>query len=217
MFNSTFDIRRSTFLNVSRVARQGAFLGGITSEVRSRAAGLLRHAKGTVLDVGCGNALLFAEAGVRPGLRRVGLDGDAALLVEGREVLADNGVSDACLVRGDAFRLPFRAGSADAVFLLNTLVNIPSDDLAERLLRGLMGVCGPGGRLVFDIRNGSNPVLRIRYALHNLREDFTTRGHSLAWVRRLCAANGFEVVRADPIGLRRVAWAYLIEAVRRET
>jgi SAM-dependent methyltransferase len=202
-------------LNVSRVARQGAFLGGITSEVRSRAAALLRGATGTVLDVGCGNALLFAEAGEGSDLRRVGLDGDLALLREARGVMADNGVSGVRLVKGDAFHLPFRAGAGDAVLLLNTLVNVPSDDLGERLLRGLMGVCRPGGRLIFDVRNGSNPLLWLRYAFHNLREDFTTRTHGLAWARDLCAANGFEVVRAEPVGPRWMAWAYLVEARKR--
>ena len=204
-------------LNISQVARRGAFLGGITSEVRSRAAALLRQATGTVLDVGCGNALLFAEAGDLGGLRRIGLDGDLTLLREARAVLADNGVSGVHLALGDGFRLPFRAGVADVVLLLNTLVNLPSDDLAERLLRALMAVCRPGGRLVFDIRNGSNPLLRVRYALHNLRGDFSTRAHGLGRIRRLCAANGFEVLRAGPIGLRWMPWAYLIEAVKRET
>lgn len=205
-------IGRVPSVNVSRVARQGAFLGGITSEVRSRAAALLRQATGTALDVGCGNALLFAEAGERVGLQRIGLDGDAALLREGRGVMADNGVSGARLVRGDAFHLPFRAGAADIVLLLNTLVNIPSEDLTERLLNALMEVCRPGGRLIFDIRNGWNPLLRVRYALHNLRGEFPTRTHSLARMRRLCAVNGLEVVRAEPVGPRRMAWAYLVEA-----
>ncbi|MSS70947.1 MAG: class I SAM-dependent methyltransferase [Candidatus Latescibacteria bacterium] len=209
------DIGRIPSVNVSRVARRGAFLGGITSQVRSRAAALLRQASGTVLDVGCGNALLFAEAGEGADLRRVGLDGDPALLREARAVMADNGVSGAHLVRGDAFRLPFRAGAAEVVLLLNTLVNLPSDDLAERLLRGLMEVCRPGGRLIFDIRNGSNPLLRLRYALHNLRGDFSTRAHRLARIRRLCAANGFEIVRAEPVGLRWMAWAYVVEAQKR--
>ncbi len=206
----------STFLDTSRVARRGAFLGRITSEVRSRAAALVRASQGRVIDVGCGNALLYAEAGVSVRLLRVGLDGDGDVLKEGREVMADNGISGVRLVRGDAFALPFREGAADVVLLLNTLVNIPSDDLTERLLRGLMAACRPGGRVVFDFRNGANPLLRLRYALHNRREDFTTRTHSLGRLRRFCADNGFEVVRADPVGPGWMAWGYLVEAVKRE-
>ncbi len=203
-------------MNISRVARRGAFLGGITSEVRSRAAALLGGARGTAIDVGCGNALLFAEAGEVAGLRRIGLDGDAALLREARGGMTDNGIAGVRLVRGDAFAPPFREASADVVLLLNTLENIPSDDLTERLLRALMALCGPRGRLIFDFRNGWNPILRVRYVFHNLRTDFTTRTHRLGRLRRVCAANGFEVVRAEAVGPRWMAWGYLVEARKYE-
>ena len=199
-------------LDLSGVRRPGAFLGGITSRVRTLAAGLLRATRGTLLDVGCGNALLFAEAGGGPGLTMIGVDQDPRLLREARGVLADNGVHGVRLVRGDAFALPFRPGSADAVALLNTLVNLPSEAQAQGLLKSLMAICKPGGRVVFDIRNRANPLLRVRYAVHGLRADFTTRGHGLGWVRRVCEECGFELVRAEPIGPGWMPWAYLLEA-----
>ena len=198
-------------LDVSRVGRRGAFLGTIASQIRSRTAEILRGKSGTVLDVGCGNGLLFAELGAPTNLRMVGLDEDLPLLREGLGVMEDNGMSDANLVKGDAFRLPIKDKAADFVVVLNTLMNFVSNDQAERLLKVLFTVCKDDGRLIFDVRNGSNPLLRLRYAIHNLRGDFKIRSYRLRWIRRVCESNGFDLARAEPLGTW-IPRAYLIEA-----
>lgn len=187
-------------METSAVARPGAFLGQISSNVRTTAATICRDsAPGTILDVGCGNGLLFAEIG-NVGTRFFGVDADPQLLVEGRRILEDNEVGPAQFALGDAGHLPFLAATFDKVLLLNTLINIPTDALAAAFLAELVRITRPGGEVIVDIRNNANLPLRARYWLHNRRADFTTRGHGLRQVRGVFAALGCEVGTVHRIG-----------------
>ena len=85
-------------IRTEAVTRPGAFLGKISSDVRTMAAAVCREDPGhLILDVGCGNGLLFAEIGAIDGTF-YGLDPDGQILHEGRRILADNQVPLIALV-----------------------------------------------------------------------------------------------------------------------
>jgi ubiquinone/menaquinone biosynthesis C-methylase UbiE len=202
-------------VDVRRVTHKKAFLGGVSSRVRETAAAMCESVGGVILDVGCGNGLLFA---VMEGDRtiRIGVDRSMPLLKEGREVLKDNEITDVHLVRGDGFRLPLKQMCAERVLLLNTLLNIPTTCEVERLLHEAMIVCRPGGRLIVEIRNEENPYLRLKYWLHSLRHTFPTRAYRLSTIRTFLEAHGLRIVRVKALGipLRMAAFSYVIEAER---
>lgn len=200
-------------LDLNHVAQRKAYLGGITSRVREKAVSLSEFDEGLVVDVCCGNALLFAAVGNAPSIR-VGVDRSGPILREGRNILAANHVKGVCLVQADAHRLPFRPRCADHVCLLNTLMNVPTILEVELLMEELMLLCRVGGRLTVELRNGGNFYLRIRYLLHSLKGVFPTRVYRLEWVRRLLEGRGFRIVKVVPVGLpfRFAALSYLIEA-----
>ena len=187
-------------LDTESVGRPKAFLGRISSEVRSAAARICQESAGQrILDVGCGNGLLFAEIGDIH-CTFFGMDADAQLLGEARQILYDNKVGPAIFALGDACHLPYRDESFDKALLLNTLINIPTDDLVTEFLHELIRITRSGEKIIVDIRNNANWILRTRYWLHNQRADFKTRGYALGRLRDLFTARGCEIRATHSIG-----------------
>ncbi|MCZ6634511.1 MAG: class I SAM-dependent methyltransferase, partial [bacterium] len=202
-----------TDLNTSGVQRPGAFFGHMTQTIRDLAVQRFSVAKkGLTLDVGCGNGLFFASL-PQPTGRLVGIDLDLDLLFEAKRIFVDNQIEDVRLVQGNVTTLPFPDKTFDNIFFLNTLINIPTDEIVQILLDELMRICRPAGRIFVDIRNGANPVLKMRYWLHNRREDFCTRGYHLRQMGGIFAAKGFQIVHRDHLGLKLpfAALGYLLE------
>lgn len=201
-------------LNTTAVQRPGAFFGHITQTVRNLAQEYFKTApKGLTLDVGCGNGLFFASL-PQPTGKLVGTDLDLSLLYESKQIFTDNNISNVSLVQGNVTTLPFEKASFDNIFFLNTLINIPTDEITALLLHELMRICRPKGRIFLDIRNAANPILHYRYKKHNRRENFTTRGHHLRHLSGLFATNGFQITRKTAIGpkLPFLALGYFLEA-----
>ena len=200
--------------DITDVKRKRAFLGPLTSRIRNKAAALAEGSTGRILDVGCGNGLLFAALEHCDEAKRFGLDWSRELLDEARGILRGTHGTSPLWVQADMNRLPFKPHSFDTVFFLNTLLNIPDWATAQRLLLGLMDLCNPRGRLVFDIRNRANPYLRLKYWWHSRKRTFPTQPYDLADVRSALRANGFVISRIESIGipLKGLALAYVLEA-----
>ena len=94
-----------------------------------------------VLDVGCGDGRHIVEA-ARRGAFAVGLDYDRAELTKARVRIGTGRVD---LVVGDATRLPFRAGTFDAVICTETFEHLRDD---ARAMRDISRVLGPDGALL---------------------------------------------------------------------
>ena len=200
-------------LDTSAVQRPSAFFGHITQTVRDLAAQYFAEApKGITLDAGCGNGLFFASL-PQPTGRLIGADMDFRLLVEAKQIFNDNKIEQADMVLGDVNALPFADGSFDNIFFLNTLINIQTDEIVHHLLHELMRICRPNGRIFLDIRNRANPLLHLRYWLHNRRENFVTRGYHLRQLSGTFATNGFHISRKSRIGspLPLMALGYFLE------
>jgi demethylmenaquinone methyltransferase/2-methoxy-6-polyprenyl-1,4-benzoquinol methylase len=106
-----------------------------------------------VLDLGCGTGDL-AQALARRGVRVIGVDASAGMVA----AAASRDLRGVDLVRGSAFRLPFRDGAFGAVasaFVLRNLADLP------RAFRELARVTQPGGSLALaDITEPPSPALR---------------------------------------------------------
>jgi demethylmenaquinone methyltransferase/2-methoxy-6-polyprenyl-1,4-benzoquinol methylase len=109
-----------------------------------------------VLDLGCGTGDL-SVALVRQGVRAVGLDASAGML----SAAVARGMRGVDLVRGSAFRLPFRDaafGGVSSAFVLRNLDDLPAA-FAE-----LARVTHPSGRLaLIDITEPPWRALRIGF------------------------------------------------------
>ena len=202
-------------MNISSVSRKKAFLGNITTAVRNKAWELCQDYE-TILDVCCGNGLLFSHSKKKTTAKRqlVGIDRSEELLQEAKKIFTDNRIEDISLIRGDAFQLPFKPETFDRVVCVNTLLNLASLDIIETLIVDLMRICKPNGKLLIEIRNQSNPYIRLKYWMHSRKQKFPVRAYRTEDISRIFERHEFHCIRILPIGcpVEFIAKAFLIEA-----
>jgi SAM-dependent methyltransferase len=116
---------------------------------------ILSHARGAVLDLGCGDGA-FTRPLLERGHAVVGSD-----LALGR-LAALKGLG-AALLEADAVRLPFRDRSFDTVLFTEVLEHLPDRSAQREALREFARVLRPGGRLVLTTPNRPvyRPVVRL--------------------------------------------------------
>jgi ubiquinone/menaquinone biosynthesis C-methylase UbiE len=95
-----------------------------------------------VLDAGCGDGQ-FADL-LKSASQVVGVDRCIKPL-QGRRARSS---SPAEVVRGDVMEMPFPADTFDAAICTSVLSQVPSADLRNAMLRDLLRVLRPGGRLI---------------------------------------------------------------------
>lgn len=190
-----------TALDLKHQTRAKAFQTATSVRVRSAALPIARQIEGQFLDVGCGNGLFLLEyyAGTKNKATAFGLDYDRRAIFEAQTLFHDNGAPASRLMIGDGFNLPFADGQFDAVFCLNTLINIHPFSRIEALLSELHRVCRKGGRIIFDYRNSRNPYLRFKYRLNALTGRLTTHGHSRREFRPLMSKMDIKHTERIPI------------------
>ncbi|HHT9107209.1 MAG TPA: class I SAM-dependent methyltransferase [Candidatus Wunengus sp. YC63] len=204
-------------MNISGVSRKKAFLGNITTAVRNKAWELCRDSE-TILDVCCGNGLFFLHSKEKTLGKRLlaGIDTSMELLQEAKKIFQDNSIEGISLIRGDAFQLPFKPETFDRVVCVNTLLNLASLDIIETLLVELMRICKPTGRLLIEIRNQSNPYIRLKYWMHSRKQNFPVRAYKIEDISNIIERHEFHCTGILPIGcpVEFIAKAFLIEAGR---
>jgi ubiquinone/menaquinone biosynthesis C-methylase UbiE len=159
----------------SRPGEKGEYSGGYLQDlIRKEALSLCRHAKGRLLEIGCGEGLFLAQITEQNSKLEVwGVDNDDARLKAA--ALKARGVN---LSRRDAASLSFEDGYFDAVICINVLFNMRSIDDVKRTLKEMKRVCKRDGSMIFDFRNSLNPLLSIKYRLARYYDD-TLKGLSL--------------------------------------
>ena len=188
-----------------------SFHGPLSERVRHQTVVCCRSLSGRLLDVGCGNGLLFEELASSTALRCFGADRSVELLTDvlhrfDNRVGCANGLLD---------HLPFRDRAFDVVTCLNTLLNLPSFDSVTVALHEMMRVSA--GRVIVDIRNAGNPYLRARYWWHRRHATFPTIAYRSRDIAGVFESGGFTVEHAYPIGMANewLAWGYVVVAVRK--
>jgi SAM-dependent methyltransferase len=153
---------------------------------------------GVVIDVACGTgrAIPWLRAAVGEAGKVLAIDVTAEMLAE---ALRRGRASMALLVLADAVRLPFAAGSVDAVFAAGLLPHLP--DPVDGL-RELARVCRPGARLALFHPVGRAALARRRG--HELDpDDIRSPGR----IREALAAAGWACEQLDDAEHRYLALA----------
>jgi len=187
-----------------------SFHGPLSERVRALAIAHCAGRRGRLLDVGCGNGLLFDALTPHTDLQCYGADRSVELLGEVRHrcagrVRAVNGMID---------RLPFRDRVFDVVACLNTLLNLPTLAVVEVAFGEMMRISAD--EVIVDIRNAANPYIRFKYWRHRQTADFPTVAYRLEDIKRIFRANGFSLAAVYPVGInsRPLAWGFVMVGKR---
>ena len=155
-----------------------------------------------ILDLGCGAGTYVRLLGGL-GHRVVGLDYSMPSLRRARESDPER-VGQ--YVEGEAYRLPFRANSFDAVVGVGIFQALGS---AEHAVDQILRVLRPGGWMIIETLNAAEAILAPRRAWLGLRgSKDEVRAYSPRRVKRWLTAGGARPLRQVGIYLppRRLAW-----------
>jgi ubiquinone/menaquinone biosynthesis C-methylase UbiE len=169
--------------------------------------------------VGVGEGLL-AESMVSWGdtLRMIGLDMSHAHLKEAIKKLRGSRSFFAVCARGDL--PPFKGGAFSRVVCINTLPNQPSWEEAAAVIQAMCVLVDRGGGLLFDLRNGRDPLICWADRFSTVSDPSTkrlpVRAYSFTRVEELLKSSGFRVKRKVAVcyPFWPIPSAYVIEAAR---
>jgi len=197
----------------SKPGERGEASSGIWQDrVRETAFNLCDIEKGNILEVGCGEGLFLKRViDKKPGLKPIGVDISIEQLLRAKDRLKE---SDASILKSDAARLPFRDNTFDMVICVNVFMNLQKEELMDRILDEIRRVCAKSGRIIFDIRNRSNMLIRLKYKLVGLY-DATIDASQLKMYRpkdieKKIKQNGMTISRKVSIGFPRGRFAPII-------
>jgi ubiquinone/menaquinone biosynthesis C-methylase UbiE len=174
----------------SRFYERTPFLRGVLFRIQDEAVRRLAAQRGErVLDLGCGPGRGTGQVAAA-GARAVGCDLSAGMLQNARAAVAG-----AAFARGDAVRLPFRAGAFDAAICTTSFHHYPDGRAA---LRELRRVLRSGGRLVLadtsGERLGSRMVVKVG---EGMLFGLDVHVYSAGEWRRMAQEAGFKRVRVE--------------------
>ena len=143
-----------------------------------------------VLEVGVGTGISLD--GYPPYVHVVGIDPSADMLARAEKKVRENRWSHVELKPGDALNLPFAGNSFDDVTTFHVMTVVPDP---VKMMREMIRVCKPGGRIVIINHFGSeNPFLYFLVAVMNPITKY------LGWTTRLRARH---VLEGQPITVER--------------
>ena len=169
------------------------------------AANLLKDCKGKVADIACGKGLLLKELVPLNGKSIFGVD-------RAPDQLAEASAAGMSVIRGNILVMPFRSGVFDAAVCLNTLYNFSSLPEFQPAFTEMLRIINDNGKIVIDIRNRKNPVIRIKNWLHSRKKMFPTVPYVPEDITRAMNDAGCRLVQKKAIGInnRYLAWGYIM-------
>jgi ubiquinone/menaquinone biosynthesis C-methylase UbiE len=141
----------------------GPWQNAVRREVLDLCGGL---GAGRALDIGCGRGYFLTELAARNRNAEIwGVDSDAEELARAERRSKELSLVNTHFALQDAMRLSLNEEPFDTVFCLNLLYNFPSLDMIAECLKNMKRVCKKSGYIIFDYRNGRNPLVRLKYNL----------------------------------------------------
>jgi ubiquinone/menaquinone biosynthesis C-methylase UbiE len=169
------------------------------------AAGLLKDYKGNVADIACGKGPLLKELLPLKDKRIVGVDQSSKQLSEAH-------TAGMPVALGNILVMPFKSGIFDIAICLNTIYNFSSLPEFQPAFTEMIRIINDNGKIVIDIRNRRNPVIRIKNWLHNRKNLFPTVPYIPEDITRAMNVTGCRLVRKKAVGInnRYLAWGYIM-------
>jgi ubiquinone/menaquinone biosynthesis C-methylase UbiE len=154
----------------------------------------------TVLDVACGGGIIVCA--FAPGVKHAtGIDMTPAMLDRARQLAAEKGLANVSWDQGDVGSLPYPDGAFDIVVTRFSMHHF-LDPIG--VLREMVRVCAPGGRVVVvDMYASENPAKATEWnRLEKLRDPSHARCLTLTELKALFGSVGLPAPEAGFYELR---------------
>jgi ubiquinone/menaquinone biosynthesis C-methylase UbiE len=154
----------------------------------------------TVLDVACGGGIIVCA--FAPGVKHAtGIDMTPAMLDRARQLAAEKGLANVSWDQGDVGSLPYADGAFDIVVTRFSMHHF-LDPIG--MLREMVRVCAPGGRVVVvDMYASENPAKATEWnRLEKLRDPSHARCLTLTELKALFGSVGLPAPEAGFYELR---------------
>jgi ubiquinone/menaquinone biosynthesis C-methylase UbiE len=154
----------------------------------------------TVLDIACGGGIVVCA--FAPEVKHAtGIDMTPAMLEQARRLADEKGLANVSWDQGDVTSLPYADGAFDIVVTRFSMHHF-LDPLA--VLREMVRVCAPGGRVVVvDMYASETPAKAMEWnRLEKLRDPSHVRCLTLSELRALFGAAGLPAPQANFYELR---------------
>ncbi|KPJ99495.1 MAG: hypothetical protein AMK71_09675 [Nitrospira bacterium SG8_35_4] len=169
------------------------------------AAALLMNYTGKVADIACGKGPLLKELSPLNGTKIIGVD-------QSWQQLSEANSTGMAVALGNILVMPFKSSAFDMAVCLNTLYNFTSLSEFNPAFGEMLRIIHDSGKIVIDIRNRRNPVIRIKNWLHNRKKLFPTIPYIPEDIIRALQAAGCRLVQKKAVGInnRYLAWGYVM-------
>ncbi len=169
------------------------------------AAELLRDHKGMVADIACGKGTLKKELSPSNGKKVFGID-------RSQEHTVDANNAGTSAVTGNILEMPFKDGAFDMAVCLNTIYNFPSLSEFEPAFREMTRIINADGKIIIDMRNRRNPVIRFKNWMHSRKNIFPTNPYIPEDIIKVMNDSGCRLTGKKAVGINNLylAWGYIL-------
>lgn len=169
------------------------------------AARILKDYTGMVADIACGNGALFKE------IRNGGNKNIFGIDISWNQIIGAR-AKGASVVMGNILEMPFKNRIFDTAVCLNTIYNFASLPEFEPAFKEMIRVVKDNGRILIDIRNKKNPILRFKYWWHNRKKLFPTIPYYTEDIEIAMKAVGCRLLQKSAVGIDNpyLAWGYIM-------
>lgn len=180
------------------------FRGYLPSITVKKASEVLTDYKGILLDVACGDGILFKEIdSSHKKIFGIDINWEQAAKAKRRGMPVS---------AGDIFEMPFKDKSFNAAVCLNTIYNFSSLSELKPVFYEMTRIIKDNGRIVIDIRNKTNPIIWFKFWLHNRKRLFPTSPYKPEDIKAALEMVGCRLIQKSAVGINNpyLAWGYIM-------
>ena len=191
--------------------------GDLTSDlfrfkIRAKARQLIINCNGSLLDIGCGDGLLYENLVTKQSKRRcIGIDTECETLEIAKDSFEKNKQNIFSFLKADAQHLPFLDKTIDVAICINTFYNFHNKGDVVEVLEEMERVCKQDGFIIFDVRNKINPFVYLRFKFVWIYDTHVTlKAYSLKELTTALTSKGLVIKETIPIGFPITMFAPIV-------
>ncbi len=191
--------------------------GDLTSDlfrlkIRDKVRQLIKNNNGLLLDIGCGNGLLYENLLTKQNkLKCIGIDTEYEMLKIANKSFKKKKPHSLNFLKAHAQSLPFLDKSIDIAICINTFYNFYAKDDVVTALEEMERVCKRDGFIIFDVRNKINPFVYLRFKFVWIYDTHVTlNAYSLKELTTALTSKGLVIKETIPIGFPITMFAPII-------